>query len=326
MEPKIFSRFNTDTVDVSICLFAKYQLYQLDPGYQTLSEYFESRGLSYEFIVLVRGARPENREFFVHFQDQYPHTEGRLRVFQVPENMPKASALRSIEKFIRGEIVLTVEAGGGHISPVEIQRMLAKMGEGYDLVNGVRDWEGQPTFNKWQSGFFNWFTRKLTGTHVHDINSTIKVLKRSLLENIPLYGDFYRFMPILAEKKGYRVTDMPVTFHDGKRKTTVYGLPSYFKRFLDILNLVFLTRFTEKPLRFFGGVGMSFTVVGVLINVWLAYERLFQHEGLRNRPILLLGILMIVVGVQIISIGLIGEMILYSRSTDFKPTEIEAVV
>ncbi|MDP3921361.1 MAG: hypothetical protein Q8R76_11210 [Candidatus Omnitrophota bacterium] len=304
----------SETIDLTICIILTNGPRVLRNLWRDLDHVAAESGLSYEFLVL---AKPSDEI------DLDPEVEAR--VVRLMPKAEKASSMNTARGAMRGRWVMIVEAGG-QFRADDIRQLIARMREGYDFVNGVRSWRGQPKVNQWQSELFNWCTRKLTGSEVHDLNSTLKIFRRSILNAVPLYGDFFRFLPVLAERKGFRVTGIPLSRRERPQGVTVYGPASYVRRVLDILNLLFITRFNEKPLRFFGGVGLFSAGVGVAMNVGLVFERFAFGEGMADRPIMLLAILLIVMGVQFISIGLIGEMIVYSRTRDFEDVGIEEVI
>lgn len=312
----------TEELDISVCVLARHRLHQLKTIYQNLSAYLDRRGLSSEFLVVANGLDQVEEGYLDEFSRSFANKNGRLKVLNLRVKSDKASSLKAVEGLIHGKVILTLETAGALIIEADVEKILRGIDQGFDLVNGVRDWSGEPILNKWQSALFNWVTRKITGSKGRDLNSTIKALRKEVLQEIPLYGDFYRFLPVLAERHGFKVMDVPVRRREEQKRTTFYGPFSYVRRFLEILNLIFITRFTEKPLRFFGGWGVFSTAIGIVINLVLVIQRMFYGQGMADRPMLLLGILLIVAGIQSISIGLIGEMIVYARTKDFMKPEI----
>lgn len=316
----------TGELDVSVCVLARHRVNQLVPIYRNLRTYFNRRNLSSECIVVSNGLDQAEEVFLSDFSRAFPNENGRLRLVNLRTKSEKAASLKAIEDLVRGRVILCIESAGEIVTEEDVENLLNGIDRGFDLVNGARDWSAEPILNRCQSTLFNFATRIATGSKGRDLNSTMKAFRRDVLKGIPLYGDFYRFLPILAERHGFNVTEVPVKRRQGQKTSTIYGPMHYVRRLLEILNLIFITRFTEKPLRFFGGWGICTAAIGIVINFVLVIQRLFYGQGMADRPMLLLGILLIVAGIQFISIGLIGEMIVYSRTKEFKGLEIEEVL
>ena len=196
--------------------------------------------------------------------------------------------------------------------PEEIPGFLKKLEEGYDFVNGWRKDRKDPMGKRLPSAIFNFFILKLfLRSKFHDINCGFKAMHRSVLEQIPLYGDNYRFLPILAEKNGFKTTEMVVNHHPRLHGVSKYGFFRLFSGFIDTLTTYFVYQFSEKPLHFFGPVGTLIFIFGSGITLYLVYERVFFGILLYRRPALLLGILLVIVGIQIVMTGFLGELIVY---------------
>jgi len=228
------------TTDITVCLLARHRVQLLDPIYQKLCTLFSGRHMSAEFIVIANGLASEDEERLTRFSEAHNHENEKLRIIRLREKLAKAESIKAIQKSIYGSLVLMIETEGGELAIGDVDAMITFIDEGYDVVNGVRNWRGEPVLNKFQSGIFNWLTRSATGTQIHDLNSTIKILRKEALQQIPLYGDFYRFLPVLAERRGFRVGEVPVNRRLEQKRNTVYGPISYIRRFLDILNLLFM--------------------------------------------------------------------------------------
>ena len=320
------SNLLTESLDVSVCVLTRHRVHQLTAIYRNLTAYLDRRNLSSEFIVISNGLDSVEEAFLEDFARAFPDENGRLRFVNLRTKSDKAASLKAVEDLVRGRVILSVESAGDVITEEDVEKLLNGIDQGYDLVNGARDWSAEPILNRCQSALFNLAARIATGSKGRDLNSTLKALRKEVLAGLPLYGDFYRFLPILAERHGFKVTEVPVKRRQGQKRSTIYGPMPYIRRLLEILNLIFITRFTEKPLRFFGGLGVSSVAAGVVINFVLVIQRMAFGHGLADRPMLLLGILLIVAGIQSISIGLIGEMIVYSKTKEFKSSQIEEVL
>jgi len=161
--------------------------------------------------------------------------------------------------------------------------------------------------------------------HFHDLNCYFRAIRREVLDDIAVYGEMYRFLPVIAYRQGYRVVEVRVRHLKEWGQTGFFGLGIYSRRFLDILAVMFLTKFTLIPLRFFGTIGGLFSLTGIAICIWLTIQKLFFAEPLSGKPLLLLGVLMIMLGVQVIGFGLVGEIIIFSQARNLKEYRVERV-
>jgi len=227
------------------------------------------------------------------------------------KRMGKGKALNSGFKSSKGDIIFFMDADMQD-DPKEIPVFLEKLSEGHDFVIGWRKERRDPISKTLPSSLFNFFLLKLLlKSKFHDINCGFKLMKRQVLESIPLYGDNYRFLPILALKEGFKATEIKVTHNPRKYGKSKYGFFRIFTGFIDTLSTYFVYRFSEKPLHFFGPVGALIFFAGFVITLYLGIGRLFFGILLYNRPILQLGILLIIVGLQVIMTGFLGDLIVY---------------
>ena len=204
------------------------------------------------------------------------------------------------------------------VEPHEIHDLIQKLVEDdQDLVIGWRHPRIDAFFNRVQSRVFHWLVRILTGTSYHDVSCGLRVMTRRVVEEVRLYGDLHRFFPLLAHQRGFKIAEVPVqqSPHDAARRMHRPGV--YLRRFLDILTLFFLYKFTKKPLRFFGLVGSGILGAGAIITGYLGLDRLLGVP-LAGRPLLVLGVLLMVFGVQLFSIGLLGEIIIFTHARGVK--------
>lgn len=198
--------------------------------------------------------------------------------------------------------------------PAEIPALIEKLEEGYDLVSGWKKERKDPVSKTLSSRFFNFITRIMSGIPIHDFNCGLKAYRREVVESISLYGELHRYIPILAKWEGFdRITEKPVQHHPRKHGETKFGLERYVRGFLDFVSVLFLTRFAARPMHFFGGVGTISFVLGFAISLWLSIEKIFFGVHLSDRPLLLLGLLLILFGAQMFTTGLLGEMITRPR-------------
>lgn len=241
----------------------------------------------------------------------------RVKVIQFRRNYGKSAALAMGFQKASGDVIVTLDADLQD-DPQEVPALLKKLEEGYDLVTGWKKVRHDPFVKRITSKIFNLVTGWLTGLRLHDINCGLKAYRREVTETLPVYGQLHRFMPVLAHWDGFRVTELPVRHYPRRYGSTKFGFSRFTSGFFDLITVMFLTRFTTQPLHLFGLAGLVSTLAGVVISAYLAYERLFHQKYLTNRPLLFLGILLIIVGVQFVSLGLIGEMITSSRKTEIQ--------
>jgi hypothetical protein len=193
--------------------------------------------------------------------------------------------------------------------PDELPAILAKLESGYDLVSGWKQVRHDPWHKTVPSKLFNSVVQTVTGLHIHDFNCGLKGYRHEVIPHLSVYGEMHRYLPAQAHWQGFRVTELPVKHHKRQHGVSKYGMSRFVKGFLDLLTLILTHRYAQRPLHVFGGVGTIVAAIGFVIDLWLSIEWALGLTSLTNRPLALLGVLMIIVGVQLISIGLIGEMI-----------------
>lgn len=246
--------------------------------------------------------------------DNYKLPSTNYKLIKHRKRMGKGKALISGFAASKGDVVVFMDADLQD-DPEDLPLFFKKIDEGYDLVNGWRKNRKDPFFKKFYSAVFNQFLLGgLLRSKFHDINCGFKAMKREVLENVSIYGDNYRFVPILADKEGFKTAEIVVNHHPRLHGRSKYGFFRVISGFFDTLSTFFIYSFSEKPLQFFGPVGTLVFLAGFILCAYLAYERLFFGVLLFRRPALLLGVLLIIVGIQIIMTGIIGELIVYLNS------------
>lgn len=232
----------------------------------------------------------------------------RVRGVQFRRNYGKSAALAAGLARATGTYLVTIDADLQD-DPAEIPRLLDKLDEGCDLVSGWKRGRVDSFVKRVTSSIFNRVTGMLTGVRLHDINCGLKAYRREVTDTIRIYGQLHRFLPVLALQEGFRLGEVEVKHHRRKYGRSKFGASRFASGFFDLVTVLFLTRYTRRPLHLFGIAGVVSFVAGAAISVYLAYQRIFLSTYLSNRPLLFLGILLVIVGVQSISLGLLGEMI-----------------
>jgi glycosyltransferase involved in cell wall biosynthesis len=225
-------------------------------------------------------------------------------------NYGKSGALNVGMSAAQGDFIVTMDADLQD-DPREVRNLLAKMGEGYDLVSGWKKVRHDPVLAKnIPSKIFNWATSKVSGVKLHDFNCGLKMYSKECAKSLDIYGEMHRFLPALAHMDGYKVTEIPVLHHARKYGSTKFGLSRFINGYLDLLTVLFTAKYLRRPLHFFGLIGTFLATVGVVTELVLIIQRAMGATYLSNRPLFILGGGLIIVGIQFVSMGLIGEWIL----------------
>ncbi len=248
-----------------------------------------------------------------------------ITVIQFRRNFGKSAALSAGFERAKGEIVITMD-GDLQDDPAEIPRFLATLEEGYDLVSGWKYPRLDPPGKTWPSRLFNFVTATVSGVHLHDFNCGFKAYRRQVIEEIALYGELHRFIPVLAHQKGYRVTEIKVHHRPRRFGRSKFGMKRLARGFFDFLTVTLLGEYRWRPMHLFGWLGLLSGTAGFIINLYLAYLWFTGHRPIGTRPLLTLGVLLITVGVQFFTIGLLAEMFAMSQSRYVRPYAIRRIV
>ncbi len=281
------------------------EIENLYPLCQTLSEVLSATGWSYEVIIVDDGSTDGSADILVELHRTYSW----LKVVRFRRNFGQTAALAAAFAYAQGEVIVSLD-GDLQNDPADIPRLVAKLNEGYDLVNGWRMNRQDPFWQRRLPSYIaNRIISLLTRVKLHDYGCTLKALRRHIAKDMKLYGEMHRFIPALARDLGATITEIPVTHHPRTRGTSKYGLTRTFWVILDLLTVKFLSSYATRPSHLFGLLGFFSLLIGGLITAVLGGQRLFFAVQLSNRPLLQLGLLLIVTGVQFLTLGLIGEML-----------------
>jgi glycosyltransferase involved in cell wall biosynthesis len=276
-----------------------------------IAKVLKEMGKTYEIIFVDDGST--DRSFDV--LKELHALDSHFKVIRFRRNFGKSAALSVGFREASGEYVITMDADLQD-DPKEIPGLITAMGDSYDLVSGWKKKRHDPLSKTLPSRFFNYVTGRMTGIPIHDFNCGLKAYRKVVVKSLSVHGELHRFIPVLAHWAGYRVTEKVVQHHPRKFGKTKYGISRFFNGFLDLLTVLFTTRYLRRPLHLFGVWGIVSFVIGVLIDGTLSVERLLGLTSLSDRPLFLVGFLLIIIGVQFVSIGLLGEMITRQERDD----------
>lgn len=274
-----------------------------------------------EIIFVDDGSTDGSFEMLKNLQ----RTDTRIRIVRFRRNFGKSPALAAGFRIAAGDVIVTMDADLQD-RPAEMRKLLARLDEGCDLVSGWKYERQDPLSKRLPSKLFNRMTAFLTGVPLHDFNCGFKAYRREVIEQIKVYGEMHRYIPVLASYRGFRVGEVRVEHQRRRYGKSKYGTGRLLGGFFDLLTVIMLTRYNSKPLHAFGILGMVLLTAGLAIEAYLAMGWYFGR-WIENRPLFTLGILLLIIGVQFIFFGLLAEMIAYSarREDDYSIQEVSVV-
>ncbi|MDD4877721.1 MAG: glycosyltransferase family 2 protein [Candidatus Nanoarchaeia archaeon] len=287
--------------------------------YSKATKVLKSIGKGYEILFIDDGSRDSTLKAIKTLQKKDKH----VKFITFRRNFGKAAALSAGFEHANGDIIITMD-GDLQDEPEEIPKFIAKIEEGYDLVNGWKFKRKDPLSKTIPSKFFNWLTSKMIGLNLHDFNCGFKAYRKEVVKEITLYGDMHRYIPAIAFWKGYRIAELPVKHNPRLHGKSKYGGKRLLTGFIDLMTVKYLTSYQVKPLQLFGKVGLLFILLGLVSGLYLVIEW-FQGIGIGGRPLLILSVLTTLVGIQFLSIGLLGEMITSSMEQQHKSCSIKEI-
>jgi glycosyltransferase involved in cell wall biosynthesis len=290
-------------MDLSIIIPLYNEQDSLQELVTAISRHIKTLNLHYEIIFIDDGSIDHSLQVLKALKTDFP----QIKILSFRKNYGKSPALSEGFKIASGRIVITMDADLQD-DPAEIPNLIAQINSGYDMVSGWKKKRHDPWRKTIPSKFFNFTTSLLSGIKIHDFNCGLKAYRQEVIKEIPVYGELHRYLPVLAHRRGYSVTEIVVQHHPRKYGYTKYGLRRFLEGFFDLLTVLFLTRYEQKPMHLFGLFGLVSFFFGFVISAYLTILW-FEGHAIGNRPLLFLGILLIIVGMQSFSLGLIGEMI-----------------
>lgn len=287
----------------------------LKPLAREIKKVMTSYNNNFEVIFVDDGSRDRSLQVLKELRND----DKRFKFVSFQKNFGKSAALQIGFEQANGDAVITMDADLQD-DPNEIPHLVKKLEEGYDMVSGWKKVRFDPFIKKSSSKFFNMVTRVMSGIKIHDFNCGLKGYRKSVIKSITVYGELHRYIPVLANWQGFSVTEVPVQHHPRRYGKTKFGISRFFKGFVDLLTVIFVTRYIKRPMHLFGFLGAIAFLIGFGVNGYLSVEKLVYHEALSNRPMLFLGMLLIIVGIQFFSIGLLGEMLVHNsqNSKEYK--------
>jgi len=288
--------------------------------YREYQSALAATGVNVEFILVLDGPRPEASEQIESLLRQGE----KLTVIELTRSFGDSTALMTGFQKATAPTIVTLPAYH-QVEAGEILKLVRAL-DSADLAISHR-WPR--TGNRWESmrrGAFHGLLGRVTGQRYRDLGCSVRAFRRRVLEEISLYGDQQRFLPVLANRQGFRVVEVDVRQSPRDRFTGHYPAREYMRRLLDVFSVFFLVRFTKRPLRFFGTIGASVFGLGALLTLWLVVDRVFLDHPLADRPALLLSSLLIVLGLQLFALGLLGELIIFTHARDMKDYQVDRVL
>jgi len=264
----------------------------------------------YEILFVDDGSTDNSPVLLEELFEEDPH----VGVIRLRRNFGKSAAINAGFKEATGDLIFTLDADLQD-DPAEIPRFVERIEEGYDVVSGWKRERKDPFGRRIASLLYNRIVRALTGTELHDINCGFKCYRREVIREIEVYGELHRFIPPMARARGFRIGEVVVRHHPRRYGTSRYGMERFLSGCFDFLTTIMITRYMKKPMHFFGVIGLALFFSGIWINAFLTFQW-FQGTHLNNRPLLLLGILLMILGLQITLSGLLADMIAFASKRD----------
>jgi glycosyltransferase involved in cell wall biosynthesis len=290
--------------DLSIVIPVYNEEDSIDRLYENLDSVLPGLGIDYEVILVDDGSTDGTYDRLKEAHEK----DRKFRVIRFRRNFGQTAAMSAGFHYSSGKVIITLDADLQN-DPADIPAMLKKLDEGYDIVSGWRkDRKDKAVTRRLPSIMANKLISRLTGVRLHDYGCTLKAYRKEIIDNIDLYGEMHRYIPAVASRIGARVAEIPVTHHSRKFGRSKYGISRTIRVVLDIITIKFLLSYSQGPIQIFGLLGLFSGTVGIIITAYLIVMRLFFDQSLSDRPLFILSIFMIFVGIQLITMGLLAEI------------------
>lgn len=277
----------------------------IEPLYPRLKEALEGLGIGYEIVIVDDGSTDGGFSILKRLHEADP----LLKVVRLRRNFGQTAAFTAGFDQARGQIIVTMDADLQN-DPRDIPLLLEKMEEGYDVVSGWRMKRRDPLLTRrFPSMVANFLISEVTGVRLHDYGCSLKAYRRQVVKNVHLYGELHRFIPAIASWMGISIAEVPVAHHPRRFGRSKYGLSRTIKVLLDLLTVRFLLSYSTRPIHIFGSIGLLASLMGTIMGLYLTGVKFLQHQDIADRPLLLLAILLVVIGAQMITMGLLGELV-----------------
>jgi glycosyltransferase involved in cell wall biosynthesis len=297
--------------DISVLIPVYNEEDNVRPLCEKLQAQLDAIGRAYEIIFIDDGSTDATFQRLSELRSAV----SPVRIIRFRKNFGKSTALNAAFRLAKGEIIITMD-GDLQDDPEEIPKFIARIEEGFDLVSGWKYPRYDPVTKTLPSLFFNNLTCFITGVALHDFNCGFKAYRRIVVRNLRLYGEMHRYIPALAAWNGFKISEITIKHHPRHSGSSKFGFSRLGKGFLDLITVKFLTNYASRPLHIFGIPGILSFFIGVVIGVYLLLLKYLENAQLSERPLLMLSVLLILIGLQFISMGLLGEMIAFQQIRD----------
>jgi len=306
-----------ENIDISIVIPVYNEEKSIPYLYESLNNVLPNLGKKYEVILIDDGSTDRTFEELLKVHEK----NNNYKIIKFRRNFGQTPAMSAGFDYAKGEIIITLDADLQN-DPSDIPLLLEKIYEGYDVVSGWRiNRQDKAVSRKFPSKIANWLIAKLTKVNIHDYGCTLKAYKKDVIKNIELYGEMHRYIPAVASWMGVKVAEVPVHHHSRKFGKSKYGISRTIRVILDIITIKYLLSYSQRPIQIFGLVGLFTAFIGFILTAYLIIMRIFFRVPLSDRPLFILSIFMIFVGIQLITMGILAELIMRTyHEASGKPT------
>ena len=293
-------------IDLSVVIPIYNEKQSINSLYKNLESVLPELDKSYEVILIDDGSMDGTYDGLLKIHQK----NNAYKIIKFRRNFGQTAAMKAGFDYSRGDVVITLDADLQN-DPADIPEMLDKLNDGYDIVSGWRKHRKDNTLiRNFPSAVANRIISTLTGVYLHDYGCTLKAYRKEVIKNLELYGEMHRYIPALASWMGVKIAEIPVRHHSRKFGKAKYGISKTIRVILDIMVVKFLLSYSQKPIQVFGLIGLIAGAIGFIVTAYLTIMRIFFNQGLANRPLFTLSIFMILIGIQLITMGLLAELIM----------------